>query len=314
MALLATVWFASAGWRTGRAQAFDVAARAAFVRSDLDTAYQQERFAYAIAPDSDRALSLGALAYLRGEYERSGRHFAQGAGDLARLGETAAAAKSGNGYDAARDRAGIPSDHALRIGLAYAALHAADFGTVGRLLEDEPAGDITTDYPSAVARSVEDPRRSVRMIRTSEEVPVTVSHPDPAVAGFLTRLTAIPDDAVPEALDVFDRMAGVSGETSRRVLQGSLLYDLGNPRAALRIARTASEAEPEYRDAWNLRAAAAAALGERREAAQAVDISTELDPSWGYSWYLKSELAKAAGDTDGAAEFRHRAELLGYTK
>ncbi|MDP9211885.1 MAG: hypothetical protein M3N59_01260 [bacterium] len=306
--LAVTIWFASAGWRTERAQAFDAEARAAFSRNDLDTAYQQERFAYAIAPASDRALSLGALAYLRDEYGRAAGHFARANGDLARLGEAAAGEK----HEAARDRLGTPSDQTIRIGLAYAALQTADFDTVIRLLEDAPVDNVVTAYPLALAHSVADPKQSVQILQDAANTPATISHPDPLVAAFLNQLTEVPDDAAQESLAVFDRMSGMVGETSRRVARGTLLYELGKHQAALVVGRRTSEAEPEYRDAWNLRAAAALALGERDEAAQAIDISTEFDPSWGYSWYLKSELARLDGDPDKATQYLERAELLGY--
>lgn len=308
--LAVTIWFASAGWRTEQAQSFDTEARAAFDHGDLDTAYQQARFAHAIAPASDRALSLGVLAYLRGEFDQATGHFARADGELARLGE--AASTTGEEYEDARDRIGVPSDQTIRIGLAYAALQAADPGTVIRLLADEPAGNVIAAYPLAVAYSVEDPKRSVRILRDVADTPAAASHPDPVVAAFLDRLTEVPDGAVRESLAAFDRMAGMSGETSRRVARGVLLYEFDKHRAAWIIGQRTSETEPEYRDAWNLWAAAALALGERDEAARAIDISTELDPGWGYSWYLKSELARLDGDADKTAEYLKRSELLGY--
>ena len=109
-------------------------------------------------------------------------------------------------------------------------------------------------------------------------------------------------------------MAATEEGFSRRVMRGGLLFGLDERTAAKRIARTASEQQPGYRDAWNLRAAAGLADGDYEDARRAVDTSLDLDPGFGYSWYLKSELEKAEGNGKESAEYARRAELLGFRK
>ena len=60
--LLAGIWLGTANLRTQRAIEFDQQSRTALTAGDLATAYQRERFAYALAPRDERALTLGSLA------------------------------------------------------------------------------------------------------------------------------------------------------------------------------------------------------------------------------------------------------------
>ena len=305
------VWFATASWRADQAQRYDTESRSLLARHDVDASYQQARLAYAISPAPDRALSLGSLAYLRGDYRRALDHFADADGKFAALGRAAAGAQDDTeAYESARDELGAPADTVVRLGLSHAAVDATDFDTAARL--STGAQSIVGAYPAILAGSVDDPDRVAVTLRSLRPTVPRVIHPDPAVAAFLNRLVTVPDDAVREIAPVLRNMAQTKEAFSRRVMRGSLLLGLDEGAAARRIGRTASERQPEYRDGWNLRAAADLANSDYEDARRAIGISIDLDPGFGYSWYLKSELEKAEGNQKEAAEHRRRAELLGF--
>lgn len=308
------VWFATASWRADQAQRYDTESRSLLARHDVAASYQQARLAYAISPEPDRALSLGSLAYLRGDYRRALEHFAAADGKFAALGRAAAGAAGAQdnlgAYESARDQLGDPADTVVRLGLSHAAVDATDFATAARL--STGAQSIVGAYPAILAESVDDPDRTAVILRSLSPTVPQVIHPDPAVAAFLNRLVAVPDDAVLEIAPVLRNMARTKEAFSRRVMRGSLLLELDERSAAGRIGRTASERQPEYRDGWNLRAASDLASGDYDDARRAIGISIDLDPGFGYSWYLKSELEKAEGNAKEAAEHRRRAELLGF--
>lgn len=305
------VWFTTAGWRADKAQAYDTESRELFKRQDVDGSYQQARLAYAISPEPDRALSLGSLAYVRGDYGRALDHFSATDGPFGALGRAAAGARvDRDAYESARDELGEPGDTVIRLGLSHAAVDAADFDTAKRL--SEGARTIVGAYPFILAESVENPDRTAQELRALRTDVPRVIHPDPAVAAFLNELTAVPQDARGEIARGLRNMALTKRDLGRRVMRGSLLFELGERAAALRIGTAASERQPDYRDAWNLRAAAELYYGNYDDARRAVDISLDLDPSFGYSWYLKSELEKAGGNDKEAAEYLRRAKLLGF--
>ncbi|MEX2043274.1 MAG: hypothetical protein WD926_00075 [Patescibacteria group bacterium] len=313
--LLATIgvvtWFATAGWRADKAQAYDAESRALLARQDVDGSYQQARLAYAISPEPDRALSLGSLAYVRGDYRRALGHFAAAEGPFGALGGAAAGAQVDvKAYESARDELGEPDDTVVRLGLSHAAIDAADFGTAKRL--SEGARTIVGAYPFILAESVGDPDRTAQELRALRTDVPRVIHPDPAVAAFLNKLTAVPGTAREKIAGSLRNMALAERGFSRRVMRGSLLFELDERAAALRIGTTASEQQPDYRDAWNLRGAADLYYGNYDGARRAFDISLDLDSSFGYSWYLKSKLEKAEGNDSRAAEYLRRAELLGF--
>lgn len=306
-------WFASAGWRTDKAQSYDAESRTLLEDDDVAGSYQQARLAYAISPDSDRALSLGSLAYVRGDYRQALDHFSATGGPFGELGRAAAGAQvDREAYESARDELGEPDDTVVRLGLAHAAVDAADFDTAERL--SEGARTLVGAYPLIIAESVDDPDRTAQTLRSLGGESPRVIHPDPAVAAFLNELTAVPDDARDEIAASLRNMAVTKNAFSRRVMRGSLLFGLDELAPARRIGLVAAEQQPDYRDAWNLRAAADLAYGDYDDARRAIDISTDLDPGFGYSWYLKSELEQAEGNEGRAAEYLRRAELLGFTK
>ncbi len=309
--MAAGIWFASADWRADKAQAYDVESRELLKRRDVDGGYQQARLAYAISPEPDRALSLGSLAYLRGDYQGALDAFGRADGNYAALGRAAAGAQADEAaYETARDELGEPEDTVVRLGLSHAAVDAADFPTAKRL--SEGARTIVGAYPFVLAESIENPDRTARDLRAVGRTVPQVIHPDPTVAAFLNELTAVPADARTEIGAALRNMAAADETFSRRVMRGSLLLGLDEFAAARRIGVTAAGRRPDYRDAWNLRAASDLALREYDDARRAVDISIELDPGFGYSWYLKSRLEEAGGDRKKADEYRLRAKLLGF--
>jgi tetratricopeptide (TPR) repeat protein len=313
VAIGAVVWFTTASWRADKAQQYDARSRNLLGQHDIGGSYQQARLAYAISSEPDRALSLGALAYLRGDFQRSLDFFSKAQGSFGALGRAAAGAHvDPEAYRTARGELGNPNDTVIRLGLSHAAIDAADFPTAARL--SRGARTIVGAYPLILAESIDDPDQAARTMDSLQTGTPEVIHPDRTVAAFLNKLVEVSPDARENIAGSLRNMALSKGTLSRRVMRGSLLLDLGERSAAAKIGRNASEQQPDYRDAWNLRAAADLSLGNYDDADRAIGVSVDLDPGFGYSWYLKSELEKARDNQRKSDEYLRRAKLLGFGK
>lgn len=290
---------------------------------DLGAAYQKERFAYALSPRRERALTLGALAYLRRDYDAAARHFraADGGGDdgartRARLGLAAAAARAGDdrSFDQAMERIGRPSNEGLRLAVAGAAIDDGDLGRAAALLERDRPNNRNLAFAKALGQADQDVGAAQLTLAQSGSGLAKPSFADPAYQRFIENLIAVPEDGSRELAAALERMSGTAADVSRTVMLAETLYGFEDYAAAERLARNAVQSEPDYRDGWNVLAAAQLSQRDFGDAERSLKISTDLDAGYGYTWYLRSQLAEATGKPKQAEEYRKRAELLGYEK
>jgi len=326
LAVLAVVaWFATGGLRADKAASLDRESAAALERNDLPAAHQKAERASALEPNDRRKLRLASLLYLQKQYEEAASAFTSLAETKdspmrqgALLGQAAAAGRAGNLklYDQARDALGAPdgtgSDRATRIGLAHAAVDAADLDTAKRLFKDEPAATKTAAYAKAAGLLLDSPDQAREALEAAGSGFSKPEHAEPAYQRVLRELVFIEPEAGTKLAEAAPKIAATSGLPSQRVLLAQALYEIKEYRAAERQAREAVAAAPEYRDGWNTLATTQLALGSTKDAARSLDIALEFDKSFAYTWYLKSQLAKAEDDPGKAKEFQERAEELGY--
>lgn len=324
VALVVIAWLASSSLRTDRAITLDQQSRAALASNDVGTAYSKARWAYVLAPRSERAVSLGALAYVRGDYHGALRAFselrdedASALRDQAVVGAAAAAAQLGNDQDfRVADKLKDPKDEQLQLALARASINIADLDRARTLLENERPTNQNVAFAKAVGQSRRD---LVAARQTVADAGAglgfsKLSFTDPAYERFIREVVFVPDGALGQLGKTLERMTGTQSQVSRKVMMAGQLLEAGEPVAAERLAQSAVGEQPDYRDGWNVLAAAQLDLGDTKDARKSLKVSVDLDDSFGYTWYLKSELAEQTGNQRDADEFRQRSELLGYKK
>ncbi len=227
-----------------------------------------------------------------------------------------AAAEDGDrdAFDRATGRIGRPGNAGLRLALANAAVDAGEPGRAGELLKDDRPETEQFGFTKALGQAADDPGAAVRTLAGTGTRQVAPAFDDPAYRAFVERLIDVPDDGRRDLARTLARMNREPAGVSRTVTLAEALYELGDYRAAERLARNAVQEEPDYRDGWNVLAAAQLALREYRDAERSLKISTDLDAGYGYTWYLRSRSADATGKRGQAEEYARRAELLGYEK
>lgn len=324
--LLGAIWFGTTNLRTQRAIEFDQQSRTALAAGDLATAYQRERFAYALAPRDERALTLGSLAYLRGNYAAAADHFrfagsaddgsADGAQTRALVGVAAAAAQTGDQstFERALKRLGRPGNAGLRLAVADAAIDSGDLERAAELLKNDRPDTAELTFAKALGQAAGDPAAAQVTLAAAKSTAAKPTFEDPAYQRFITQLIAVPRNGGRDLAILLDRTTQESAGVSRTVTLAETLYGFGDYRAAERLARSAVQTAPDYRDGWNALAAAQISLREHRDAERSLKISTDLDSGYGYTWYLRGQLAEASGQKNQAKEYTRRAKLLGYEK
>ncbi len=320
--LLIATWFGTANLRTDRAIRFDQEARTALAADDLSGAYQKARFAYALAPRDERALTLGALAYLRHDYRESERYFRKAddgnaaARARAVVGLAAAAAQAGDdgAFSQAVNEIGRPANDGVRLALAATAVNDGDLDRAAQLLKQSPPDSQNVGFLKALGQARPDVTAAQRTLAEADRRQIKPSFTDPAYERFVQNLIAVPKDGVRNVATALARIPQDSDQVTRTVTVAETLYGLGDYRAAERLARDAVQSKPDYRDAWNVLGAAQISLREFRDAEKSLKISSDLDSSDGYTWYLRARLAELNGKQDQAAQYQRRADLLGYKK
>lgn len=320
------VWFGTANLRTDRAIEFDTQSRAALNGNDLGAAYQKERFAYALAPRRERALTLGSLAYLHRDYPAAQQHFRAAAGGdddstggaqtRALVGLAAAAAQAGDdsAFDRAVKRIGRPSSEGLRLAVANAALDDGDLDRAAALLERDRPNNQTVGFAKALGQAGHDVATAQATLAAAGPGSAKPSFTDPAYQRFVEALIAVPKDGSRKLDAAVAPLSPASADVSRKVRLAELLYGFGDYHAAERLARGAVQSKPDYRDGWNVLAAAQLSQRDFGDAERSLKISTDLDASYGYTWYLRAQLADLTGKASQATQYRQRAALLGYEK
>jgi tetratricopeptide (TPR) repeat protein len=164
-----------------------------------------------------------------------------------------------------------------------------------------------------MGQALKDPAAAQATLRAGNGRNVTFSFDDPAYQRFITQLIEVPKNGGRDLAILIDRNMNTSAVT-RQVALAEALYGFGDYQATERLARGAVQAEPDYRDGWNVLASAQLTRRSFGDAERSLKISTDLDSSYGYSWYLRGKVAEASGKPNRAKEYFRRAELLGYKK
>lgn len=319
------LWFATVGPRTDRAIRFDADVKNALAIKDYRIAYRQAQFAYALVPSTERALTLGSLAYLKQDYGSATRHFryaekssASQEREQAELGEAASAAKAGNdkAYRQSRDKLGRPADRTIRISSARAAIDAGDTDTAVRLLGSDRVASGTEAYAKViglVGQSQDDLGSARQVLTDAPQAPSTITAGNPSYEAFLRQLNAVPPKSRQILTDTLAAMSQMTSPAAKRVRFSEAVYSLGEFRLAENLALAGVKEEPAYRDGWDALAASQISLADYKAATRSLKTATDLDRGFGYTWYLKSELARLQNDDKKAEDYRNRAKALGYT-
>ncbi len=308
-------WFATSGLRADRAEQFSNEAVASLQAGNLEAAYRQAEFAYALKTNDQRATTLGAIAYLRGDYRNALRYFRRSQTPEGAVGQAAAAGQLGDmsAYRAARDRAG-QLNRPLSVGLASAAILAGNGDAAAAL--DKPISN-EARFAKAIGVLATD-RPLAANILAQPACDCAGPAEDLAAAGqdayrkFLETLTAIPPNGEVVISQAIIAAGGPASSASQLTILAQGLYQIGYFRQSAALAEQAVRQAPRYRDGWQQLAAAQIMAGDYVAANRSVKTALDLDPASGYTWFLKAELATRQNKPDDAAASRKQATELGY--
>lgn len=314
--LLTGLWIAASGWRHDMANGYDAKAEQQLGSKKYPDAYQQERYAYALAATDQRRVTLGSLAYLRQDYGAALNYFAQvdtksTHAEKARIGGLLSAAAKGDRKRYEDYKKNSADSETFKVALAQAALDIGDMDGLSRACACSSKSRVMA-YLAAVGQAVENPASSKAALVATTELDVESENNPKAYTQMLQEALEL-DTKDYQALGLaLEKMAGVTSPASRQTYLAGVLYRRGEYRATAALASDALKVDPKYRDAWNLLAAAQISQRQFKDADGSLRTSLSLDPAYGQTWQLKAELAAGRGNADEAEDFKKKAAALGY--